>query len=116
MSSVVNQIEGTTAGTNDMMDVDGQQSTGLNGPPGNHPVRAGNKGEQFVREFCKMNPVKRAIRDDKDEKALRRNIPCHYDTLAEDFVAKHFTNEAMLPTLKPTEVVGIIMAHIRILL
>ena len=69
VSSVVNQSEGTTAGTNDMMNVAGQQSTGLNGPPGNHPVRAGNKGEQFVREFCKMNPVKRAIRDDKDEKA-----------------------------------------------
>ena len=102
MSSVVNQIEGTTAGTNDMMDVAGQKSTGLNGPPGNHPVRAGNKGEQFVREFCKMNPVKRAICDDKDEKTRRRNIPCHIDALAEDFARNRFTNEAMLPTLNPT--------------
>ena len=84
VSSAVNQIEGTVAGTNEMMDVAGQQNTGLNGTPGNHPIRAG-KGEQFVREFCKMNPVKRAIRDDKDEKARRRNIPCHIDALAEDF-------------------------------
>ena len=58
-----------------------------------------------------MNPVKRAIRDDKDEKARRRNIPCHIDALAEDFARNRFTNEAMLPTLNPTEVVATIMAH-----
>ena len=43
---------------------------------------------------------------------LCRNIPCHYDALTENqFVANRITTESMLPTLKPTEVVGIIMAH-----
>ena len=77
VTAVVNQIEEITAGTQEKMDVVGQQNAGHNDPPGHHPVRAGNKGEQFAREFCKMNPVKKEIRDNKDEKALHRNIPCH---------------------------------------
>merc|ERR1711888_308405 len=102
VTDVVNQIEATTAGTQENMDVVVQLNAGRNDPPGHHPVRAGNKGEQFAREFCKMNPVKKEIRDNKDEKALRRNIPCHYDALANGkFEATRFTNDAMLPKLKP---------------
>ena len=56
-----------------------------------------------------MNVVKKEIRDNKEEKDFRRSqITCHYDALAENFVARRVTNEGMLPKLKPTEVVGII--------
>ena len=59
-----------------------------------------------------MSTVKKGLRDDKDERNYRRNISCHYEALAENkFVGTIRTTESLLPTLKPTEVVGIIMAH-----
>ena len=59
-----------------------------------------------------MTMVKKGLRDDKDERNHRKNISCHYDALAENkFVGTIRTTESLLPTLKPTEVVGIIMAH-----
>ena len=52
------------------------------------------------------------LRDNKDEKKYRRNTKCNYDSLAEHrFVGNTYTVEEMLPKLKPTHVVGIIMAH-----
>ena len=112
VTSVVKSIDAATAANNETMDIGGQINAGRNDPPGHQPARAGKKGEQFCRDFCKMDPVKRECRDNNDERTLRRNIPCHYDALNEhNFVAKRITTESMLPTLKPTEVVGIIMAH-----
>ena len=71
VATAVNQLEGTKVDSNEvkMDDVD-QQVTGRTEPPGNHPVRTGAQGEKFVREFSKMNLVKKAICDNKDEKAF----------------------------------------------
>ena len=92
VTSVVKSIDAATAANNDIMDVGGQTNAGRNDPPGHQPARAGKKGEQFCRDFCKMDPVKRECRDNKDERSLRRNIPCHYDALTEHkFVAKCIT-------------------------
>ena len=113
VATAVNQLEGTKVDSNEvqMDDVD-QHVTGRTGPPGNHPVRTGAQGEKYVREFSKMTLVKKAIRDNKDEKGFRKNnVNCHYDALCETFVGKRYSNEGMLPKLKPTEVVGIIMVH-----
>ena len=73
---------------------------------------SGNKGETFVRNFIKMDQTKRDLRDNKDEKKHRRTTKCNYDALAEHrFVGHTYTVEEMMPMLKPTHVVGIIMAH-----
>ena len=112
VSAAVKSIDAASAANNENMDVGGQSTSGRNDPPGHQPGRAGKKGEQFCRDFCKMNPVKKECRDNKDERSFRRNIPCHYDALTDDkFVATTRTTESLLPTLKPTKVVGIIMAH-----
>ena len=60
-----------------------------------------------------MDPVKKECRDNKDERSHHRdNVTCHYDALTDDkFAATTCTIESMLPTLTPTEVVGVIMAH-----
>ena len=73
---------------------------------------SGNKGETFVRNFIKMDQTKRDLRDNKDEKKHRRTTKCNYDALAEHrFVGHTYTVEEMMPMLRPTHVVGIIMAH-----
>ena len=75
-------------------------------------VTSGNQGETFVRNFIKMDQTKRDLRDNKVEKKHRRTTKCNYDSLAEHrFVGNTYTVEEMLPMLKPTHVVGIIMAH-----
>ena len=113
VSAAVMSINNSTAASNETMDVRGQSTSGRNDPPGRQSGRAGNKGDQFCREFCKMDPVKKECRDNKDERSYRRdNVPCHYDALTDNkFVATTRTIESMLPTLTPTEVVGVIMAH-----
>ena len=40
-------------------------------------VTAGNQGETFVRNFLKLDTVKRDLRDKKEEKKHRRNTKCH---------------------------------------
>ena len=71
---------------------------------GNSQALAGNQGDTIIREFSKMNLVKRELRDNKDEKDFRRSqITCHYDALAESFMARRVTNERILPKMKPTE-------------
>ena len=113
VSAAVLSINNSTAASNETMDVRGPSTSGRNDPPGRQSGRAGNKGDQFVREFCKMDAVKKECRDNKDERSHRRdNVTCHYDALNDDkFVANTRTMESMLPTLSPTEVVGVIMAH-----
>ena len=99
-----------TSGEND--DSDGQSNSGRTNPPGHKPANAGKKGEQFCRDFLKMNPVKKGLRDDKDERKHRNTTACHYDALADSkFVGTIHTENSLLPKMKPTEVVGIIMAH-----
>ena len=58
VSAAVKSINTATAANNETMDVGGQNTSGRNDPPGRQSGRAGNKGDQFCREFCKMNPVK----------------------------------------------------------
>ena len=59
-----------------------------------------------------MTPVKKGLRDEKEERNHRKNVACHYEAIAENkFVGTIRTSESLLPTLKPTEVVGIIMAY-----
>ena len=89
-------------------------NSGNTNPPGRRPANTGkNKGEQHCRDFLKMNPVKKGLRDDKDERKYRKdNTVCHYDALAESkFIGTIHAENSLLPTIKPTEVVGIIMAH-----
>ena len=108
----VASINNASAATSGNVDSDGQSSSGHVAQPGHQQARVGKQGEQFCREFCKMSTVKKGLRDDKDERNHRKNISCHYDALAENkFVGTIRTTESLLPTLKPTEVVGIIMAH-----
>ena len=108
----VASINNASAATSGNVDSDGQSSSGHVAPPGHQQARVGKQGEQFCKEFCKMSTVKKGLRDDKDERNHRKNISCHYDALAENkFVGTIRTTESLLPTLKPTEVVGIIMAH-----
>ena len=77
-------------------------------------VTAGNQGETFVRNFLKLDTVKRDLRDKKDEKKYRRNTKCHYDSLAEHrFVGNTHTVQEMQPKMEPIQAVGIIMAHSR---
>ena len=87
----------------------------LQGPPAGATyadVTAGNQGETFVRNFLKMDQVKRDLRDDKAEKKHRRNTKCHYESLAvHKFVPETRSVEEMRPMLSPLHVVGIIMAH-----
>ena len=99
VATAVNQLEGTKVDSNEVqMDDDDQQVTGCTEPPGSRPVRTGAQGEKFVREFSKISLVKKEIHDNQDEKAFRRdNVPCHYDALCENFVAKRYSNEGMLP-------------------
>ena len=107
VADAVKSINNASAATSGNVDGDGQSSSGRVAPPGHQQVRAGKKGEQFCRDFCKMNTVKKELRDNKDERTFRRNISCHYDALTENkFVGTTRTTESLLPTLKPTEVVG----------
>ena len=79
---------------------------------GNRQALAGNQGEKIIREFSKMNLVKREICDNKDKKDFcRSQITCHYDALSGNFMAKRVTNEGIVPKLKPTEVFGIVSLH-----
>ena len=73
VSAAVKSINTATAAKNETTDVGGQNTSGRNDPPGRPSGRAGNKGEQFIREFCKMNPVKKECRDNKDERSYRRD-------------------------------------------
>ena len=79
VAAVVKAIDAASASNNGNVDGDGQSTSGRIVPPGHQQVRAGKKGEQFCRDFCKMNPVKKELRDNKDERTFRRNISCHYD-------------------------------------
>merc|ERR1711888_271071 len=75
-------------------------------------VTAGKQGETFVKDFLKMDPVKKGLRDEKEEKKYRRNTQCHYDSLAEHrFMGNTYTVNELQPKLEPTQVVGIVMAH-----
>ena len=75
-------------------------------------ITAGKQGETICKDFLKMNPVKKGLRDDKDEKKHRRATPCHYEALAEHrFVGNTYTVNELKPKLEPIQVVGIIMAH-----
>ena len=97
-----------SSGENDDSDI---QSTH---PPGHKPVDTGKKGEQYCREFLKMNPVKKGLRDDKDERKHRNTTACHYDAIADErFVGTVLTENSLLPKMEPIEMVGIIMAHYR---
>ena len=113
VSAAVLSINNSTAASTETMDARGPNASGRSDPPGRQSGRYGNKGDQFVREFCKMDAVKKECRDNKDERSYRRdNVPCHYDALTDNkFVATTRTIESMLPTLTPTKVVGIITAH-----
>ena len=98
---------------------DNSAMSGANNQPQGPPagatyadVTAGNQGETYVRNFLKMDKVKRDLRDKKDEKKHRRNTKCHYDSLAEHrFVGNTHTVQELQPKLEPIHVVGIIMAH-----
>ena len=75
-------------------------------------ITAGKQGETICKDFLKMDPVKKGLRDDKDEKKHRRATPCHYEALADHrFVGNTYTVNELKPKLEPIQVVGIIMAH-----
>ena len=104
IGQVAEQVKSiNSAATSGNVDGDGQSSSsGRAAPPGHQQARAGKKGEQFCKDFCKMSTVKKELRDDKEERTHRRNIACHYDALAENkFVGTIRTTESLLPTLKP---------------
>ena len=98
---------------------DNSAMSGANNQPQGPPagatyadVTAGNQGETFVRNFLKLDTVKRDLRDKKEEKKHRRNTKCHYDSLAEHrFVGNTHTVQEMQPKMEPIQAVGIIMAH-----
>ena len=112
VAETVPTLNNASAATSSNMDTDDQSTSGHVAQPGNQQPHVGKKGKQFCKDFCKMTPVKKGLRDEKDERNHRKNVSCHYDAIAENkFVGTIRTSESLLPTLKPTEVVGIIMAH-----
>ena len=50
-----------SAATSGNDDSDGQSTSGRTNPPGHQQARVGKKGEQFCRDFLKMNPVKKRL-------------------------------------------------------
>ena len=110
--AAIDAINASAAASGENDDSEFQSNSGNTNPPGHKPATAGKKGEPFCRDFLKMNPVKKGLRDDKDERKHRNNTACHYDAIADSkFVGAICTENSLLPKLKPTEVVGIIMAH-----
>ena len=96
------------SGMND--DSEGQGIPGGTNPSG-RPAPAGKQGEQFCKDFLKLDQVKKGLRDDKAEKKHRKKTACHYESLAEHkFIGTTYTVNELLPKLKPTQVVGIIMS------
>ena len=108
MSTVKEQIAALEPNAAIMADNDesgAQTTSGSTHPPGRRPANTGkNKGEQHCREFLKMNPVKKGLRDDKDERKFRRdNTRCHFDALAEDKLSGNIIAEnSLLPTITHT--------------
>ena len=70
VSAAVNLLETPKADTNNvqMEDIE-QQRTTEHENAGNHQVLAGNQGENIIREFSKMNVVRKEICDNKEDKA-----------------------------------------------
>ena len=86
VANAVNLLETPKEDTSNiqMEDVEQHGTTEIE-TAGNHQALAalaGKQGENIIREFSKMNVVKKEIRDNKEEKDFcSSQITCHYDAL-----------------------------------
>ena len=67
VAETVASFNNASAATSSNMDTDDQSTSGHVAQPGNQQPHVGKKGEQFCKDFCKMTPVKKGLRDEKEE-------------------------------------------------